>query len=336
MVDGGADDDSIEFGAVDMAPGAGVGADDLRGGTGVDRLSYNDHPAAIRVAFDEQPNDGSAGEGDNVHTDVETLIATTLDDVLIGDGAGQDLYGHAGNDTVEGRGGNDLVNGGSGRDHLYGGDGDDGIQGSAGGDYLEGGSGSDYFEGDNECVAQPCTGGPDEIQARDEEEDTVYCGVGADRAVVDALDGVAIEGQHACETIDRSADASPGATPPPPPLRPAAAGQALGADDDARGAAVRVLSRLKLGTLRKRGLRIAVACPSACRIRARLIYGRKVVASARRVRRRAGVYPLTLKTPRGAKRRLGRHKRANMTLVVDTTDAGGARAVLRQPLTFKR
>ena len=206
-VAGGPGDDELEFGAPGASPGVGVGADDLRGGDGVDRLSYNDHPAAINVTLDEQPGDGSAGEGDNVHDDIETIIGTTLDDVLIGDDLGQDLYGHAGRDRIEGGGGADLLNGGSGEDVIRGGAGDDALEGSADGDLLDGGPGQDLFAGDNECVAQPCTGGADEIQARDGEQDTVNCGVGVDTAAVDALDIVALDAQQGCENVDRAAPA---------------------------------------------------------------------------------------------------------------------------------
>ena len=206
-VNGDSGDDALEFGAEDVAPGVGAGADDLRGGDGVDRLSYNDHATAITLTLDGQPGDGSAGEGDNVHDDVETVIGTTHDDVLSGDDLGQDLYGHAGRDTIDGGGGDDLLNGGTGEDVIRGGTGDDALEGSADGDFLDGGPGRDLFEGDNECAAAPCTGGSDDIQARDGEQDTVNCGVGADTATVDAVDIVALDAQQGCESIDRAAPA---------------------------------------------------------------------------------------------------------------------------------
>ena len=59
-----------------MAAGAGAGADDVRGGPGADRLSYNDRSAAISVTLDGRPGDGAAGEGDNVHDDVETIVGS--------------------------------------------------------------------------------------------------------------------------------------------------------------------------------------------------------------------------------------------------------------------
>ena len=183
----------------------GVGADDLHGGTGVDLLSYNERTKPIGLSLDDLPGDGSTGKNDNVHGDIETIIATTLADRLSGSDLGQDLYGNAGNDTIDGRGGDDLLNGGTGDDVIRGGNGDDAVQGSAGGDFIDGGPGRDLFEGDNECTALPCTGGADQILARDNEEDTVNCGVGADRATVDLLNIVATDSQQGCESIDRAA-----------------------------------------------------------------------------------------------------------------------------------
>jgi hypothetical protein len=326
-VDGGAGDDSLEFGAADMAAGAGVGADDLHGGTGVDRLSYLDHTSAITVTLDEQPGDGGAGEGDNVHDDIETVIATTHDDVLTGDDASQDLYGNAGNDLIDGRGGDDLVNGGSGEDVLYGGAGDDAIEGSAGGDYLDGGPGQDLFTGDNDCTADPCTGGSDEIHARDGEQDEVNCGVGADKAIVDAVDIVAVDSQQGCESVDRAgAAAAPAAASAP--LPPAAA--------TAAAASMRLVGVRRLRTLRRGKLRLEVKCPGACKLKARLILGHSIVVSAARTRIDAGTETIRLKPSRSGKRRLKRRTKATMTLVVDVTDAAGAQTTLARSLAFKR
>jgi Ca2+-binding RTX toxin-like protein len=317
-VDGGPGDDELEFGAADVAPGVGAGGDDLHGGDGVDRLSYNDHPAAITLTLDGQPGDGSAGEGDNVHDDIETVIGTTQNDVLTGDDLGQDLYGHAGQDTIDGGGGDDLLNGGSGEDVIRGGAGDDALEGSADGDRLDGGPGRDLFEGDNECTVQPCTGGSDEIQARDGEQDTVNCGVGADTAVVDAIDVVALDTQQGCENVDRAgAPGAPGGTAAALPT-------------------MRVRGSRVIQTLLKRGLRVDVTCPAACRIRARLILRKTVVASTRRTRIAGAVTRLRLKANRPGKRRLKRRTKVLMTLVVDVTDSAGHKTTLAHPLTLKK
>jgi Ca2+-binding RTX toxin-like protein len=321
VVDGGPGDDELEFGAPGAAPGVGVGADDLRGGDGVDRLSYNDHPAAITVTLDEQPGDGSAREGDNVHDDIETIIGSTLDDVLIGDDLGQDLYGHAGRDRIEGGGGDDLLNGGSGEDVIRGGAGDDALEGSADGDFLDGGPGQDLFAGDNECVVQPCTGGPDEIQARDGEQDTVNCGVGADTAAVDAIDIVALDAQQGCENVDRAA-------PDIAPLPAAATAVAALPSMRMRGAR-------RIRALLKRGLLVDVTCPAACRIRGRLKLRTTVVARAKRTRLTGGVSGLRLKANRAGRRRLKHHRKVLLTLVIDVTDSAGHTTTLARPITLK-
>jgi hypothetical protein len=319
-IDGGPGDDELEFGAADVAVGVGVGTDDLRGGDGVDRLSYNDHPAAIALTLDGHPGDGSAGEGDNVHDDIETVIGTTQNDVMTGDDLGQDLYGHAGQDTIDGAGGDDLLNGGSGEDVIRGGAGDDSLEGSADGDFLDGGPGRDLFTGDNECAVQPCTGGSDEIQARDGEQDTVNCGVGADTAVVDAIDIVALDTQQGCENVDRGA---------------------AGAAPEAPGTAaalptMRVRGSRAIQTFLKRGLRVDVTCSAACGVHARLILRKTVVASAKRTRVAGAVTRLRLKANRAGKRQLKRRTRVLVTLVVDVTDSAGHKTTLAHALTLKR
>ena len=323
-VDGGPGDDSVEFGGTGMPAGMGAGGDDLRGGEGIDLLSYNDHGGAIAVTIDEQPGDGSAGEGDNVHGDIETVIGTTLADTLTGDGSAQDLYGHGGNDTIDGGGGDDLVNGGTGEDVVSGGAGDDAVEGSAGGDLLDGGPGRDLFAGDNECDVAPCTGGSDEIRARDGEEDTVNCGVGADVATVDTLDIVALDSQQGCESIDR-ADLP---VAPPGLPGPGAGAAALVPTLDIRGAR-------GLRTLLVRGVLVQVTCPGACRIRGRMIFRKTVVAQTRRTRIAPSVSRLRFKANRAGRRLLRRRTKVLLTLVVDVTDSAGTKTTLSRPMTLK-
>ena len=322
-VDGGPGNDTVEFGATGMPAGGGAGGDDLYGGDGVDLLSYNDRGAAIAVSMDGQPGDGGAGEGDNVHGDIETVIGTTLADSLTGGDGAQDLFGHGGNDTIDGGGGNDLVNGGTGEDDVRGGAGDDAVEGSAGGDLLDGGPGRDLFAGDNECTVAPCTGGSDEIRARDGEEDTVNCGVGADVAVVDTLDIVALDSQQGCESIDR-ADLPVAA----PPGGPDAGAAALLPKMSIRGAR-------RLRTLLMRGVLVQVTCPGACRIRGRMIFRKKVVARTRRTRIAPSVTRLRFRANRTGRRMLRRRTKVLITLVVDVTDSAGTKTTLARPITLK-
>jgi hypothetical protein len=279
------------------------------------------------VSLDGQPNDGTTGENDDAHGDIETLVGSTFDDVLTGNDLPQALFGNAGIDRADGLGGDDLVNGGTGDDELYGGAGDDRVEGSAGGDYLEGGAGEDIFEGDNVCEAEPCTGDSDFIQARDGQADTVNCGVGADTAVVDSLDVVAQDTQHGCERIDRSA----AETVAPP------AGGVLGVTAPGLGVPkLSVLGARKLGRLRRGKLGIKVTCPGSCRAKARLISGRTVVASRSRTRLGAGTVIVRPKLSTWGRKLLSRRSKVTMTLAVDVTDDQGRTTTLARVLRFRR
>ena len=325
-VDGGAGDDQLEFGGPAMADGVGSGADDVHGGPGTDRTSYLDRGTKVSVSLDDLAGDGVAGEGDNVHGDVEVVVGSELDDALAGNDGAQQLFGNAGFDRIDAAGGDDLLNGGTGDDELYGGPGRDRLEGSAGEDYLEGGAGEDLYEGDNVCTAEPCTGGSDFIQARDAEADTVNCGVGADTALVDDIDVVAQDSQHGCERIDRAA----AATVAPP------AGGVLG--ETAAGAVPRLklVGVRKLGTLRRGKFRIEVTCPASCRVKARVIAGRTVVASRTKTRLGAGVVKLSPKLSKKGRKALRRRSRVRTTLAVDVTDAQGSVTTLARVLTFRR
>jgi hypothetical protein len=91
------------------------------------------------------------------------ISGTDFNDVLRGTAAGEEICGRAGNDVIEGLGGSDRLDGGWQRDTLVGG---------PGRDRLVGGRGNDT------------------IFARDGERDTIECGWGEDRAVVDRIDRV--------------------------------------------------------------------------------------------------------------------------------------------------
>jgi Ca2+-binding RTX toxin-like protein len=134
----------------------GKRADDISGGSGMDIADFNDHPAAVSVTINNVANDGSGGgaEGDNVHTDVENLRGTDLNDLLIGSAQDNLILGDEGSDNIQGAGGDDELYGevqfgsppGAGNDDLGGGDGDDTLFGGAGADDFSGGPDYDFVD----------------------------------------------------------------------------------------------------------------------------------------------------------------------------------------------
>ncbi|MFN2627346.1 MAG: hypothetical protein ABR569_01765 [Gaiellaceae bacterium] len=94
---------------------------------------------------------------------------------------GKRIAGTARADYIAGGGGNDVLRGLDGNDTIRGGEGDDRLEGGPGNDILDGGPGVDVIN------AGP---GSDTVLAADGAVDTIDCGPGNDRAVVDAFDKV--------------------------------------------------------------------------------------------------------------------------------------------------
>jgi Ca2+-binding RTX toxin-like protein len=232
---GGAGDDTLFAGAGDRtviynldtpqrAGGRGEpnGADLLSGGAGTDEVSYINREIPVTVTLNGRPDDGSAGEGDDVFSDVERITGGTADDFIAG-GAGNDqLDGGPGSDRMRGLdgadglmggpvdGGADVLSGGIGPDSLSGGpgadilsgdDGDDGLRGGGGDDRLDGGAGDDGLEG--EADGDDLAGGPG--------GDVIDGGPGVDRAdYADAaravsvnLDGTRDDGERGEDWVRR-------------------------------------------------------------------------------------------------------------------------------------
>jgi hypothetical protein len=78
------------------------------------------------VTLNDVADDGAAGEGDNVRSDIEAVASATQagpngaggNDTLIGTAGTNDLNGGRGNDTIDGGLGNDLLSGGAGDDTI--------------------------------------------------------------------------------------------------------------------------------------------------------------------------------------------------------------------------
>ncbi|HYI15727.1 MAG TPA: hypothetical protein VEX37_10065 [Thermomicrobiales bacterium] len=105
----------------------------------------------------EPPDDGLPPECDDFSED-DLAVGTGGPDLLFGGNNGNCVAGLGGNDvlnggngkdTLVGGDGNDILNGGNGTDTLYGGAGDDILNGGNGNDHLDGGPGWDICDGGN-------------------------------------------------------------------------------------------------------------------------------------------------------------------------------------------
>ncbi|WP_433827698.1 calcium-binding protein [Actinoplanes sp. CA-015351] len=125
-LDGGAGNDEL----IGDFPPDGVGADVLRGGAGTDLVNYTGYTKPVTVDLDGAArDDGQAGEGDTVGTDVENI------------------YGGEGNDRLTGNAAANYILGGYGKDTIFGGTGNDELSGDGGNDYIYGEAGDDYLDG---------------------------------------------------------------------------------------------------------------------------------------------------------------------------------------------
>jgi hypothetical protein len=155
-------DDQIELRDLGGSIDAGSGDDDivvagppsqLLGGPGADRLdarlapgtgiSYLGHTAGVTVRLNELPDDGAAGEGDNVLGSLGGIQGGSGDDTLESGPDAAGLAGGAGDDTLVGSPEGESLIGQEGDDELAGGGGNDSLEGGAGADRLSGGLGRD-------------------------------------------------------------------------------------------------------------------------------------------------------------------------------------------------
>jgi hypothetical protein len=145
---GGAGDDRLDgLAGIDDLDG-GPGADDLHGGAGQDAVSYGGRAEAVTVTLDDKPDDGAAGERDDVHRDIEDIYGGDGDDTLTGS---------SGANTIDGGPANDTIVGGKGTDGLYGGPGDDAIDSKDGTvDTVDCGPGSDIVDADRADNVKNC------------------------------------------------------------------------------------------------------------------------------------------------------------------------------------
>ena len=110
---------------IDGEPGFNDGADVLDGGPGAnDEIQYDEGEGGVSVSMNSLPDDGHAGEGDNL-IGFEDLRGTNDDDTVNADDGDSRIQTFAGNDVISGGGGDDEVTPGVGSDVFDGGAGND-------------------------------------------------------------------------------------------------------------------------------------------------------------------------------------------------------------------
>jgi Ca2+-binding RTX toxin-like protein len=318
-VDGGGGDDRVEGGdGDDTMLGDGyedAGTDVIDGGAGRDSIDEWVQPGEdvnprVAISFDSVANDGRPGENDNV-VNIEKLGASVSGTFTGGPGADDYFVRAAFNDsapsTVIGGGGPDKLVGHDYVETIDGGPGDDVIEGGLNDDTITGGPGKDRILGDssaNTCNFLACRYpfGNDTINARDGEKDSIDCGVGEDKAIVDAIDVVS-----GCETVD--AGKGPGPKPG-------------GTDGTLTGP-----SKFTRKALRK-GVAASHECASACTIKLTLTadrktakkLGTKLVATGKASG--SGTVTVTAKLTKKARKRLGRVRSGKATMALVATEGG--------------
>jgi Ca2+-binding RTX toxin-like protein len=314
--DGGPGDDRMGYSpAYCCTEDVDTGADDVRGGDGTDVLTLEDHPGGMAISLDDQPNDGAPNEGDNIHSDLESISGTGANDVFVGNPGNNNFSGGAGNDEMHGGGGADHLEGGSSDDRIYGDAGNDKLEGDSSSDIVDGGSGTDEIYGDISSCSVFCRSDPDQLFARDGERDIVDCGGGADQAQVDQLDIVAF-----CLTVDRQTVSTPGGTPAP----------TGGGGSSAAAFALTVAKSVKLKALLKKGLAFRLKCGAACKVVATLSYKGKKLGAGRKTLGRAGTARVVVRIAKKSRAKVRRLKGKKLTLRVKVTSKGKTTTLSRK------
>jgi hypothetical protein len=211
---GGDGNDSLE---------GGPGGDSISGGPGVDSTGYVGRTQPVTITIGDGPNDGEAGEGDNVMADVEIGTGGSSNDNLTGAGAGDTLSGGPGNDGVNGAAGDDVLRGDAGADGVDGGTGDDALDLGPDADQASGGTGDDS------------------IEAVDGSIDQIDCGTGSDTVNADEADEVAAN----CETVTRTGGGG--------------GGGGGGDGSDTTGPALGLPAKVKV---HRKAMKVPVTCPA--------------------------------------------------------------------------
>jgi Ca2+-binding RTX toxin-like protein len=337
-LDGGEGNDRVLGGngddAVDGDGYKDPGSDVIDGGAGYDYFEGWGQPEQLQrqptvtLTLDGAANDGRPGENDNV-TNVEDFQMYVVGSFTGTDGPEKFVIynpGNSGPSNLIGRGGDDELVGHDFNDNVDGGAGNDHVEGGLGNDTVTGGPGQDTIYGDAtaaRCTYYSCkiSFGNDVINARDGEADNIDCGIGQDKAIVDAIDVVAN-----CETVEGG-----GSNGGPAPGGPSA------------GKLKFTFGLTGLAKVAANGLKVKVPCAAACTVSGSVIadkatarkLGTKKVASGKGEASKAGTATVTLKPSRAVARKLKKLRSAKVTIKV-TVSSGGAKQTATRSLMLKR
>ena len=123
VLDGGSGNDTLNGGAGDDTLIGGLGDDVLDGGAGNDTASYANSTVAVTVDMVIPANNVNVGQDSFIS--IESIVGSSFNDTIAGDGTANQISGGAGDDTVSGGAGDDALSGGLGNDSLSGGAGTD-------------------------------------------------------------------------------------------------------------------------------------------------------------------------------------------------------------------
>jgi Ca2+-binding RTX toxin-like protein len=144
VLDGGDGNDELYGGGGNDQLIGGEGDDLLDGGEGQDLANYG--PGSGAVTVDLGAGTATRADGNDTLVDIEDVLGSNENDLLIGDGVYNVLNGGGGDDVIDGAGGDDTLMGGDGNDQLYGNSGNDQLIGGLGDDVLDGGDDRDVAD----------------------------------------------------------------------------------------------------------------------------------------------------------------------------------------------
>ena len=121
---GSAHADTLTGDACNNVLEGGAGADAIDGGDGIDTASYAGSASRVDVRLSGTVVNNGDATGDTL-TNIENLIGSAHNDILVGNGQANALTGMVGNDLLWASSGDDLLTGGPGADRLVGGAGND-------------------------------------------------------------------------------------------------------------------------------------------------------------------------------------------------------------------